>query len=116
MNDKILPIITARDLTQSTLDNLISSRDSFVITGVPDFTILISKIERAIEDQALRCRVYTENRAAAMAAVAIPTGITQIAGAASAIGIGLHNLVTFNPDYEIARNLTSNKVTVTFKK
>ena len=112
MDKKVLPIIPAKDLTKANLDNLTSARDSFVITGVPDFSILIAQIERAIEEKGMKCRVYTENRSLAIAAAAIPTGITQLAGAASALGIGIHNLVTFNPDYEIARNITASKITI----
>lgn len=116
MKNKVLPIILAKDLTKSNLDDLISARDSFIITGVPNFSLLIAQLERSIEEKGMKCRVYTENRSLAIAAAAIPTGITQLAGVASAVGIGIHNLFTFNPDYEIAKNISSSKITVTYKK
>lgn len=73
-------------------------------------------VERMIENSGLRCRVYTENRSAALGAAAIPTGVTQVTGLFSAIGIAAHNLATFNPDYEIGKNIIDSQINVTYKK
>jgi len=35
---------------------------------------------------------------------------------ATALGVGVHNIVTYNPDYEIAKNKLKGVVTVTYKK
>lgn len=73
-------------------------------------------MEQAIESIGLTCRVYTEYRATAMTGSLIPTGVTQVIGLVSAIGIGVHNLATFDPDYEIAKNKINRSVAVINKK
>ena len=55
-------------------------------------------------------------RSAAIAGIAIPTGITQLGGLAVAAGTAIHNLATFNPDYEIGKNYVKSTVTVTYKR
>jgi hypothetical protein len=35
---------------------------------------------------------------------------------ATMIGIAAHNIATLNPDFEIARNVATNNITVTYKK
>lgn len=37
-------------------------------------------------------------------------------GIGSALAIGVHNLATFNPDYEIGKNKVAGTVTVLYKK
>lgn len=107
---------TAEDIGVEELKNLIASKKSFAVLAVQDISKVVNKIEGEIEKQGLRCRVYTEYRTAAIAGVAIPTGLTQITGLATAIGVGVHNLVTINPDYEIAKNKFNSSITVTYKK
>lgn len=94
---------------------LIRKRKSFSLK-TSNFNRTVRDIERMIENEGLRCRIYTENRSAALGAAVIPTGITQAAGLFSAIGIAAHNLVTFNPDYEIGKNIVDSQVNVTYKK
>ena len=107
---------TSDELNEGKLSELIFARKSFKVFAVKDISFTVNKIEGAIEKRDLRCRVYTEYRSAAIAGVAIPTGVTQVTGIFSGIGIGIHNLVTFNPDYEIAKNQLASTVTVTYKK
>ena len=95
---------------------MIRKMRSFKIVEIKDLSFVVNSIESEIEAQKLRCRVYTEHRAAVIAGVAVPTGITQLAGIATALGIGVHNLATINPDYEIAKNIVTNTVTVNYKK
>ncbi|MDY0205758.1 MAG: hypothetical protein RBR82_03930 [Pseudomonas sp.] len=118
MSEMLLDImtLTARELTEVKLNEIISKKGSFTLIGVKDVSIAVRRIEAAIEKQNLRCRVYTEYRSAVLAGMAIPTGITQVAGFATAAGIAAHNLVTINPDYEIGKNKVSNSLTVIFKK
>ena len=107
---------TAEELDKTKLTSLIERKKSFKIVAVKDISTIVNKVEGEIEKQKLRCRVYTEYRSTAMAAAAIPTGVTQITGLASALGIGVHNLFTFNPDYEIAKNQLNGTVTVLYKR
>ena len=118
MAGNILDVFESCDLTNEKIDELISNKKTFVIKNIPSsfFDQLLLRIEKSIEDKSMKCRVYTEYRSAIFAAMTIPTGVTQIIGIASAIGVGIHNLVTYNPDYELAKNLTSTKLGVIYKK
>jgi len=111
-----IPCFTSDELDTETLSELISKKSSFKLVTVKDISFSVYKIESAIEKQNLKCRVYTENRSAAMAGMIIPTGVTQVVGAFSALGIAAHNLVTLNPDYEIAKNQLDDIITVKYKK
>ncbi|UYZ85364.1 hypothetical protein MTZ49_07400 [Entomomonas sp. E2T0] len=95
-------------LTKQDLIQLIDDRKSFRVVQVTSISTVVGRIEEAIESQGLRCRVYTEYRSAALSSAVIPTGVTQAVGLFSAIGIGLHNLVTYNP--------VMDSVTVVYKK
>ncbi|MBQ7696342.1 MAG: leucine-rich repeat domain-containing protein [Lentisphaeria bacterium] len=103
------------EITDNLLEQLISRESTFEITGLDAegaMTEMVERVEKTIESQNKTCRVYTAGRSAAVAAAAIPTGITQVTGVAAAIGIGLHNFATFNPDYEIAKHLMDKKLSV----
>ena len=98
---------------------LISADRSFEITGLEAegaMTKMVGVVEMAIERQHKTCRVYTAGRSAAVAAAAIPSGVTQVTGVAAAIGIGLHNFATYNPDYEIAKHWLDKKLSVNKKE
>lgn len=73
-------------------------------------------VEKAIENEGLKCRIYSKGRSTLLAGFVIPTGITQIAAAAAAIGIAAHNLATFNPDYQIMKREIDHSLKVTYKK
>lgn len=96
-------------------ERLVRDHKSFTIS-TPNLNRIAEMLEKIIERINLRCRIYTENRAAAIGATLIPTGVTQAVGIASAVGIAAHNLATFNPDYEIGKNIMSNQINVTYKK
>ena len=92
---------------------------SFEITGLNaegSMTEMVKRVEKTIVWQNKTCRIYTAGRSAAVAAAAIPTGVTQVTGVAAAIGIGLHNFATYNPDYEIAKHLIDKKLSVNKKE
>lgn len=97
-------------------DDLIRRKQSFAVVGAVDTTRIAERMEKKIENAGLRCRVYIANRSVALASLLIPTGITQVTGALSAIGIGIHNLVTFNCDYEICKCLVDDQVVCIYKK
>lgn len=107
---------TADEISMAKLNALVASKASFKIFMVEDISIMVKKIEGTIDKNRMRCRIYTEYRSAAMAAAAIPTGVTQITGLATALGIGIHNIATINPDYEIAKNSVNSSVTAIYKK
>lgn len=107
---------TADELDIKIVDNLVNNRKSFQVVAVTDIPSVVNKIEGRIEKQSLKCRVYTEYRSAAITGVVVPTGVTQITGLFSAVGIGVHNIFTFNPDYEIAKNKFNNTVTANYKR
>lgn len=107
------------EITDEALSALIEKNRSFEITGLEaegSMTQMIERLENIMTAQKKRCRVYTWGRAAAVAAAAIPTGVTQVTGAAAAVGIGLHNFATYNPDYEIAKHLIDNKLSINKKE
>ncbi len=68
-----------------------------------------TRVEKIIEDNNFSCRVYTENRSALVGASAL-SGIGGLFGIASAVGIAAHNLATYNPDFEIGKNLVDKKL------
>lgn len=74
-----------------------------------------TRVEKIIEDNNFSCRVYTENRSALVGASAL-SGIGGLFGIASAVGIAAHNLATYNPDFEIGKNLVDKKINIVYKK
>ena len=89
----------AKFLDINTLSRLIYERKSFVIENVSDVSETVKRVEHEIEKTKLSCRVYTEYRSTALAGSLWSP--TVILGVASAVAIGVHNLSTWNPDYEI---------------
>ncbi|MGX2975545.1 hypothetical protein ACWIUH_11235 [Ursidibacter arcticus] len=93
---------------------LIDSRQSFEICGVKteDMLDITEVLEKYIESQYLKCRIYTKNRiVAGMAGLLNPAlGIFSLAS------IAAHNILTYDPDYEIARDIANNRISVVYKK
>ena len=108
--------ITATELTTSLIDQLISMRESFQVVAVTNIDSVVTSVEGRIERYDLKCRVFSEYRKAAFTAALIPTPATVLGGWGALIGIGLHNLATWNPDYEIGKNKLAGTVTVAYKK
>ncbi|AZQ12300.1 hypothetical protein [Shewanella khirikhana] len=111
-------VYSLKSISDEKIDTLIGERKSFVLEDIARLNLgeAVKTVERMIESKGLKCRVYTKGRSATVAAAAIPVSPTVIGGWASAIGIGIHNLATWNPDYEIAKNIATGTLTVTFKK
>ncbi|AWH87901.1 hypothetical protein [Limnobaculum parvum] len=107
---------TSDDLGDDELAYLIKHRKSFQVVGVRNITSVVNKLESTIESLGYRCRVYSEYRAALMAGALIPVPVALFAGWGAAIGAAVHNLSTFNPDFEIAKNKLQGTVTVKYKK
>ncbi|EIC30306.1 hypothetical protein [Methylomicrobium album] len=111
-------VYSVKSISDEKIGTLIDERKSFVLEDIArlNFGEAVNTLEKTIESKGLTCRVYTKGRSATVAAAAIPISPTVIGGWASAIGIGIHNLATWNPDYEIAKNIATGTLTVTFKK
>ena len=106
--------ITADELFLA--DDMIKAQQSFKVIGIKNMTSAAAELENKIEKLGLTCRVYTENRFASLGLALIPTGVTQLAAIGSAVGMLAHNIVTFNPNYELAKNLVDNSIKVICKK
>ena len=100
------------------IKSIISEKQSFVIEGISRTMMpeAVHNLEKIIEGLGFKCRVYTKGRLASVGMAAIPINPTVFAGWAAGIGIGIHNLVTYNPDYEIAKNYVMGTLTVNYKK
>jgi len=104
------------DLTSEKLKELLTERRSFEVTGLSGrIGDGVKFVEKAIESKGLRCRIYTYGRITA-AGASLFGGITGVLGLASAVGMAAHNVVTLNPDYEIAKHLVDNMLTVKYCK
>src|SRR5690554_5854872 len=105
-----------KTITTKQTFELLKARESFVIETIKhnEMPIIIEFLESRIKSLGMRSRTFTERRKLLMAGMAIPTPVTAVAGAVSAIGIGAHNLATWNPDYEIAKNKAKSSLTVTY--
>lgn len=97
------------------IKNIINDKQSFVLEGISRTMMpeVISKVEEIIENSNFKCRVYTKGRSIGLAAIPSPA---MFAGLATGIGIGIHNLATYNPDYEIAKNYIMGTLTIEYKK
>lgn len=108
--------LTFSDLATSRLPQLISSKESFEVVGLGGKLLeAIRLVENKIESTGMTCRVYTVGRVGLVAG-SFAGGITGALGLLSATGIALHNLVTINPDYEIEKYPTYNRIVVRYKK
>lgn len=104
------------EISNSKISDMVKKRGDFVIEGITvmNYKETLKTVEKIIEDQGMKCRVYTKGRAAGMIGAVIP-GPTLLVGWATGIGIGVHNLATFNPDYEIAKNPATGTLSVNYK-
>ncbi|MFC0323948.1 hypothetical protein ACFFHT_10355 [Gallibacterium melopsittaci] len=96
------------------IEKLIKLKVDFSIK-TDDILYYARKVEEIIESNKFSCRVYTENRAALMGG-GLFSGIGTVVGIAAAAGIAAHNLATYNPDFEIGKDLVNKKINVTYKK
>lgn len=82
------------------LEQMIKERQSFVLTRVQDFGDIVKRLEKIIEENGMTCRIYTKKRTALI--VTIPLAL-------------LHDALTFDPDYEIAKDKINHRVFVEYK-
>lgn len=109
-------VITYDELEPEYLNSLIKRRESFEIIAVGGNILKATEmLEKAIESEGLRCRVYTIGRVA-VAGLSFAGGVTGLVGVGAVAGIVYHNIFTYNPDYEIGKDLVDNKLEVHCKK
>lgn len=95
------------------LNKIIEKKESFVLRGLAgQMTEVIAKVERIIEEQKMTCRIYSRHRAAVVTA----STFVPFLGWANLAAIAAHNLVTFDPDYEIGKDLIDKRLYVTYKR
>jgi hypothetical protein len=104
------------ELTTEKLSELIDNKSTFEIVALSGrMADTVKLIENQIASKDLSCRIYTRGRIAA-ASGTLFGGITGFLGLASAVGIAAHNLATYKPDYEVAKHLVDNMLTVKYCK
>lgn len=113
-----ISVYSIKEVSDDKIKQMIRTNKSFVLNDIDrtSFSDAVSTIENLIESQGLKCRVYTKGRAAAMGAAAIPVSPTIIGGWAAGLFIAAHNIATWNPDYEVAKNIATGSLTITYKK
>lgn len=112
--NSLLPKVSVEE--KEKIKEMIEAKKSFCVVGANNTSTVAGIIEGMVETAGFRCRVYTSNRSLGIAAALIPTGITQVTGLFTALGIAAHNLVTAFPDYQIVKCLIDNQVLVLYDK
>ncbi|MGS1108212.1 hypothetical protein ACVCNH_18305 [Achromobacter anxifer] len=109
-----ISVYSIKAISDEEVAKLIDERRSFVLEDVARLSMpeAVEALEKLIEGKGLSCRVYTKGRVAAVGAFAVPNPVTAAVSLGSAAFIGAHNLATFNPDYEIAKNLATGTITL----
>lgn len=102
-----------RELPDVKLKKLLRDHEFFVIEKVPrkHFKEVINTLEKHIETLDMKCRVFSKGRKTLMSGSFF--GPTAIWGVASAAFMDAHNVATWDPDYEIAKNRVTGTLTVT---
>ena len=99
------------------LSAAISRHENFSVSDIDNAqSIAVKWLEKEIERQGMRCRIYSGYRKAVLAGALIPTGVTQAVAVYSGIAMAVHNLVTLNPDYEICKSVIGSGLEVTYRK
>ena len=113
MSKSSLQKIALADLNER-VSELIEARESFEVWDVDVESAFDSaqRIESEIERRRMTCRIYTSGRLLTVAAGIFYLG----AGLAALASIAAHNLMTYDPDYEICRDLANSRLIVKFMK
>lgn len=111
-----MEIVQYNEFRTDRISELIHSRRYFEITDVSgNIGSTVRILEKSIESAGMRYRVYTRGRLTAAGTTFIG-GAAGVAGLAYAVGIAAHNLVTYNPDYEIVKHIVDKSISVLYKK
>ena len=95
--------------------NMIAQKESFAVMNVPTGkqSTAVEVVERTIESVGMKCRVRTANRGWAVGALTV---LTLGGAAAAAVAVGVHDLVTINPNYEIIKEMFGSDIQVEYMK
>ena len=98
---------------QSFYKDLIDKRASFEIYQVPvsDMFHVCGVLEEYIEAKNLKCRIYTENRYVGI----LSSVLNKQYGIFTAVFMLAHNLLTWDQDYIISRDIVNNQIWVKSK-
>lgn len=107
-------VYSAGSISNEEISSMISDKRSFKIKEIePEFFgDTVETIEKLIECQGLTCRIYTAGRITALGISAL----SVVGGLAAGLTIATHNIVTYNPDYEIAKLYPTKTLAITYKK
>lgn len=96
-----------------TISDLVSQKISFAIINVPKGkqSMATEIVEQTIESAGMKCRIRTANRGWAVGAL---TMLTLGGAAAAAAAVGVHNLATINPDYEVIKEMFGSDIQVEY--
>lgn len=113
-----ISVHSIKNLTDQKIKEMVNKKLSFIINDIDRLKMsgAVKLVEKIIEENGLKCRVYTQGRSAALAGAVIPNPVTVLGGWAAGIAIGVHNIATWDPDYEIAKNVANGAIRVNYKK
>ena len=96
-----------------TVSDFISRKESFAVVSVPKGkqSMATQIVEQTIESAGLKCRIRTANRGWAVGALTV---LTLGGAAAAAAAVGVHNLATINPDYEVIKQMFGSDIQVEY--
>lgn len=115
---------TLTGLNESKIEELLKKRASFEIVGLRgQFKAGIKMVETKIESLGMKCRVKSDLKSAVMQGgaagaliglVSAPATLT-VAAVTVVAGVG-HTLATYDPDYEVLKDLVNKRLRVLYKK
>ena len=109
-----ISVYRIKSISDEKLKELLKTHQSFVLEDIDRLNMAdaVKTVEKLIESLGMKCRIYTKGRVAGLAAeLAVP-----VVGWAAAAAIGVHNLATWDPDYEVAKNLITGTLTIQYKR
>lgn len=133
MNEADIKKFTTDELSTEMIDELIRSKKSFEIVAIKDMDYVVNKIEGSIEKQNLKCRIYTGYRGAIAGAASVggiatagvllgatAASVTAVIAVPAVLAAGaaatVHRLATYDPDYEIEKNIFDKSIKVIYKR
>ncbi|BFT62385.1 hypothetical protein [Pseudomonas moorei] len=113
-----LGVYKIKDISNEEIRVKVKNKESFILDCEDSGTLFVrthETLEKMIETEGMKVRVYTIGRVAAMGAAAWTGWGTLIAAGAGA-AIAAHNIATWSPDYEIGKSPLNKKIYVQYKK
>ena len=97
--------IFEKSTSDATIKEAIRNKENFVVS-YPFFNFLQGsrRVERLIEECGMTCQVYTRGRVVA----------AIVGGGVTTTGLAVHNAISSKFDFEVARNLVTGNITVTY--